>query len=251
MYYLAYKLNKQSDNIQPWHTPNLEPVHCSMSSSNCCFLNCMQISQEAGKVVWYSHFFQNFPQFVVIHTLRDFGVVNKAKVDVFLELSCFSNDPTDVDNLISSSSAFPKSSLNIWNFTVHILLNPSLQNFEHYFSSVWDEFNCVVVWTFFVIPFFGIGMKTDHFQSCGHCWVFQSCWHIECSSLIASSFRIWNGSTGILSPPLALFVVMLPKAHLALHSRMSGSRWMITQLCLSGHEDLFCIVLLCTFATSS
>ena len=103
-----------------------------------------------------------------------------------------------------------------------------------FFASVWDEFNCVVVWTFFCMPFFGIGMKTDLFQFCGHCWVFQICWHIECNSFIASSFRIWNSSTGIPSPPLALFVVMLPKAHLTLHSRMSGSRWVITPSWLSG-----------------
>ena len=84
------------------------------------------------------------------------------------------------------------------------------------------------------LPFFGNGMKTDLFQSCGHCWVFQICWHIKCSTFIASSFRIWNSSTGIPSPPLALFVVMLPKAHLTSHSRMSGSRWVITPSWLSG-----------------
>ena len=91
-----------------------------MSSSNCCFLTCIQISQEAGQVVWYSHLFQNFPQFVVIHTVKGFGIVNKAEIDVFLELSCFFNKPADVGNLISASSAFSKTSLNIWKFTVHI-----------------------------------------------------------------------------------------------------------------------------------
>ena len=98
----------------------------------------------------------------------------------------------------------------------------------------WDECNCAVVWAFFGIAFFGIGMKTDLFQSCGHCWVFQIWWHIECSTFTASSFRIWNRSTGIPSLPLALFVVMLPKAHLTLNSRMSGSRWVITPSWLSG-----------------
>ena len=88
-----------------------------MSSSNCFFLTCTQVSQEAGKVVWYSHLFQNFPQFVMIHVVRDFGVVNKAEVDAFLELFWFFDDPVDVGNMISSSSAFSKSSLNIWNFT--------------------------------------------------------------------------------------------------------------------------------------
>ena len=96
----------------------------------------MQISQEAGQVVWYSHLFQNFPQLVGIHTVKGFGIVNKAEIDVFLELFCFFYDPTDVGNLISGSSAFSKSSLNIWKFSVHVLLKPSLENFEHYFASV-------------------------------------------------------------------------------------------------------------------
>jgi len=87
-------------------------------------------------VVWYSHFLRIFPQFVVIHTVKGFGIVNKAEVDVFLELSCFFDDTADVGNLISDSSAFSKSSLNIWKFTVHILLKPGLENFEHYFTSV-------------------------------------------------------------------------------------------------------------------
>ena len=124
-----------------------------MSSSNCCFLTCIQISQEAGQVVWYSHLLKNFPQFVLIHTVKGFGVVNKAEVDAFLELSCFFNDPMDVGNLISGSSAFCKSSLNIWKFTVHVLLNPGLENFEHYFASMRDECNCAVVWTLFRIAF--------------------------------------------------------------------------------------------------
>ena len=109
---------------------------CSMSSSNCCFLTCIQIYQEADQVVWYSNLFKNFPQFVVIHTVKGFGIVNKAEVDVFLQLSCFFDDPTDVGNLISGFSVFSKSSLNIWKLTVHVLLKPGLENFEHYFSSV-------------------------------------------------------------------------------------------------------------------
>ena len=87
-------------------------------------------------MVWYSHLLKNFPPFVVIHTVKGFGIVNKAEADVFLELSCFFNDPADVGNLISGSSAFSKSSLNIWKFTVHILLKPGLENFEHYFASM-------------------------------------------------------------------------------------------------------------------
>ena len=116
-----------------------------MSISNCCFLTCIQISQEAGHVVGYAHLFQNFPQFIVIHTVKGFVIVNKAKIDVFLELSCFFDDPADVGNLISGSSAFSKSDLNIWKFTVHILLKLGLENFEHYFASVGDECNCAVV----------------------------------------------------------------------------------------------------------
>ena len=137
----------------------LEPVGCSMSSLNCCFLTCIQISQEAGQVVWYSHLFQNFPQFIVIYTVKDFGIVNKPEVDVFLELSCFFHHPGDVDNLISGSCAFSKISLNIWKFMVHVLLKPGLENFEHYFASMWNECNCVIVWTFFIIAFLWLGWK--------------------------------------------------------------------------------------------
>ena len=131
----------------------LGPVCCFMSSSNCCFLTYIQISQEAGQVVWYSHLFQNFSQFIVLHTVKGFGVVNTAELDVFLELSCFFNDPEDVGNLISGSSAFSKTSLNIWKFTVHLLLKPCLENFEHYFTSLWDECNCEVVCAFCGIAF--------------------------------------------------------------------------------------------------
>ena len=106
----------------------LEPVCCSMSSSNCCFLTCIYVFPEAGKVVWYSHLSQNFPQLIVIHTVRGFGIVNQAEIDVFLELSCFFSDPAGVGNLISGSSAFSKTSLNIWKFTVHVLLKPGLDN---------------------------------------------------------------------------------------------------------------------------
>ena len=107
-----------------------------MCGFNCCFLACVQISQEAGKVLWYPHLFKYFPQFVVIHTVKDFSVVNDAEVDAFLELSCFFHDPVDVVNLISGSSAFSKTSLNIWKFTVPVLLKPGLENFEHYFTSM-------------------------------------------------------------------------------------------------------------------
>ena len=199
-----------------------------MSSSNCCFLTCIQISQEAGQVVWYSHLFQNFPHFIVIHTIKGFGIVNKAEVDIFLELSCFFHDLADVGNLISGSSTFSKTSLNIWKFMVHVLLKPGLENFEHYFTGVWNEYNCVVVWAFFGIAFLWDWNENWPFQSCDHCWVFQICCHIECSTFTASTFRIWNSSTGIPSPPWVLFVVMLPKAQFTSHPRISGSRWVIT-----------------------
>ena len=133
--------------------PNWEPFCCFVSSSNCCFLTCIQISQEAGHAVLYSHLFQNFPQFIVIHTVKGFGIVSNTEVDVFMELSWFFYDPADVGNLISGSSAFSKSTLNIWKFMVHVLLKPGLENFEHYFASVWDVCNCVVVWELFDIAF--------------------------------------------------------------------------------------------------
>ena len=131
----------------------LEPVSCSMSSSNCCFLTCIQISQEAGQVVWYSHLFQNFPQFLVIHTVKGFDIVNKAEIDGFLELYCFFDNSVNVGNLISGCSAFSKSSLNIWKFTVHVLLKSGLEDFEHYFTSMWNECNCAIVIAFFAIAF--------------------------------------------------------------------------------------------------
>ena len=170
----------------------------------------------------------------MIHTVNGFCVVSEAEVDVFLEFTCFFYNPADDGNLIFGSSAFSKSSLYIWNFLVLVLLKPGLENFEHYFASMWKECSCAVVWTFF-----GIGLLWDWtenylFQSCGHCWVFQICWHIECSTFTASSFRIWSSSTGMPWPLLALFVVMLPRVHLTSHSRMSGSRWVITLSWLSG-----------------
>ena len=105
-------------------------------------------------MVWYSHLFQNFPQFIVIHTVKGCGIVNKAEIDVFFWNSlAFFDDPPDVGNLISGSSAFSKTSLNTWKFTVHVLLKPCLENFEYYFTSMWDECNCVIVWAFFGIAF--------------------------------------------------------------------------------------------------
>ena len=114
--------------------PNLEPVHCSVSSPNCCFLTCTWVSREAGKLAWYSHLLKNFAQFVVIHIVKDFTIVNEAEVDVYLEFSSFFYDPRDVGNLISDSSAFSKTSLNTWKFSVHMLLKPCVENLLVYYS---------------------------------------------------------------------------------------------------------------------
>ena len=127
----------------------------------------------------------------------------------------------------------------------------ALENFEYHIASMWDECTCVVVWTFLGIAFCGTGMKTDLFQSCGHCWVFQICWNVEWSTVSASHFRIWIISAGIASLPLALFVVVLPKVHLISHSTMAGSRWVITSSWLYESLDLFCIILLYILATPS
>ena len=165
----------------------LEPVCCSMSSSKCCFLTWIQISQEAGQVVRYSHLLKNFPHFVwkhqrcwlakaVLRKKNGAGGINfpdlrlyilqsyryqdsmvlaqKQKYMFFLEFSCFFCDPANGDNFISGTSAFSKSSLNIWRFSIHILLNHCMENFEHYSASVWDGCNCVIVRTFF-----GIGLS--------------------------------------------------------------------------------------------
>ena len=200
-----------------------------MSSSTCCFLTCIQISQETVRCSGIPISWKNFPQFVVTYTVKGFGIVNKG--DVFLELSCFFYDPRDVGNVplpfpnpawTSGSSWFTSCCSFTWRILSITLLECEMS---------------VIVWYLehsLVLFFFGIGMKTDLFQSCGHCWVFQICWHIECSTLTASCFRIWNISAEIPSPPLALFVVMLPKAPLTSDSRMSGSRWMITPSWLSG-----------------
>ena len=134
-----------------------------MSGSNCCFLTCIQVSQETGKVVWHSHLFKNFPQFVVICT-KAFSIVNEAEVDVFLELPWFFYDQNDIGNLMSGSSAFSKSSLYIWKFLVELLLKPSLKDFEHFLVGMWNECHCVV-WTFF-----GIALLWDWNEN----WPFSS-----------------------------------------------------------------------------
>ena len=155
----------------------------------------------------------------MIHTVKCFGIVNNAEVDVFLELSCFFYDPTDIGNLISGSSAFSKSSLNIWKFSVHILLKPGLENFEHYFASTGDECNYVVVWTLFGIAFLWDLDESWHFPVLWPQLNFPNLLAYWVKHFHASSFRTWNTSTGISSPPLALLRVLLPKAHLTLPPR--------------------------------
>ena len=131
-------------NSQFWTSP-LFLVQCY------CFLTCIQVYEETGEVVWYSYVFKNFPQFGVIHTVKGFSIVNVAEVYIFLEFPCFFYDPTSAGNLISGSSAFSKPSLYIWKFSVHVLLKASLNDFEQNFASMWNECNCMVVWTFFGI----------------------------------------------------------------------------------------------------
>ena len=218
--------------------PNFEPVHCSMSGSNCCFLTCIQVSQEAGQVVWYSHLFQNFPQFVVIYIVKGFGIDDKGEVDVFWNSLAFS---------------MIQQMLAIWSLAPLPFLNPAWTSGSSWFTYCWS-----LTWRILSITLLACEMSTIYgslnilwtaflFQSCGHYWVFQICWHIECSTFTASSFRIWNSSTGIPSPPLALFVVMLPKAHLTSHSRMSGSRWVITPFWLSRSLRSFFVQFFCVF----
>ena len=141
----------------------LEPFSCSISRSNCCFLTCIEISQESGQVVWYSHLFQNFPVSCDTHSQR-FVIVNKTEIDIFMELSCFFHDPADVGNFISDSSAFSITSLNIWKFKIHTLLEPALENFKKYLTGMWDEWYCVVVWAFFGIAVLGFWSENWPFR---------------------------------------------------------------------------------------
>ena len=155
--------------------------------------------------------------------------------------------------------------LTIWSLVSQPFLNPAWTSgsswFMYHWSLAWRilsntllacEMSAIVQQFEYslALPFFGIGMKTDLFQSCGHCWVFQICWHTECNTLTLS-FRILNSSVGIPSPPLVLFIVLLPKAHLTSHSKMSGPKWVVYHPDYLGHKDLFCTVLLCIIATSS
>ena len=184
MMYSAYKLNKQGDNIQPWCTPfpiwNQTVVPCPVLTfaywSAYRFLR-RQVRWSGIPISW------RIFQFVVIYTVKRFGIVNKAEVDVFLEFSCFFFDPMNVGNLLSGSSAFSKSSLNIWKFMVHVLLKPGLENFEHYFPSMQDECNCVVVWTFF-----GTAFLWDWNEN----WPFSVLWLLSFPNLLAYLVQHFN-----------------------------------------------------------
>ena len=166
-----------------------------MSSSNCCFLTCIQASQEAGQLVWYP-----ISQFVVTYTIRGFSVVSEGEVDVFPGipfLSLWSCGCWQFDLWFLCLFSIQLVHLEILgSHTVETYL----EDFEDYIANMCNECNCEVIWAFF-----GIGMKTDIFQSCGHCWLFHFFWDIECNPLTVSSFRIWNNSAGILSSPLSLF----------------------------------------------
>ena len=146
--------------------PNLEPVRGSMSDSNFCFLTCIHVSQKAGKVIWHSHILKNFPQFLVIHTVK--VILSEREVDVFLQFFCFFDDPMDVFTLMSGSSAFSKSSLNIWMFMFMNCCNLAWRIMS---TTLLACEMSTIVWQFehsLALPFFGIGMKTDLYQSSGH-----------------------------------------------------------------------------------
>ena len=163
-----------------------------MSGSNHCFLTWIQVSRETGKVVCLVFpSLKNFPQFVVIHTTKGFNIVNEAEVDVFLEFPFFYN-PMNIGNLISGSSASLKPSLYIWKILVHLLLKPRLKDFKHNLASLWNECNCMVVWTFYVTVLLWDWNENWPFPVNGHCWVFQICWHTEWITLAAASFSILN-----------------------------------------------------------
>ena len=210
----------------------------SMSSSNCCFLNCIQISQEAGQVVRYSHLFKNFPQYFVISTVKDFGIVNDTNVVMFLEPSCFFNDPADVDNLISESTAFSKSSLNIWKFMVPVLLKPGLVNFEYYFAST---LGCIWVKSphsslFYFEDSYNFGVHSchlllDHFQYHNDMITLLEPDILQCEVIWALGSITMNKASGGDGIPVELFQILKDDAAKVLHS-IYQQIWKIS----SGHR---------------
>ena len=246
MMYPAHQLNKQGDNIHPFPILNQFIFSCPVLTVASWPAN--RFLKEAGNVVWYSHLIKNILQFVVIHTVKGSSIVSEAEVDFFLlEFPCFFYDPVYVGNLISGFSAFSKSSLYIWKFTVHVLLKPSLKDFDYYLANVLNECNYMVIWIFFGIAFFWDLNENWTFPGLWPLQVFQICWRNECNTITASSFRIWNSPAGIPSSPLALFVVKVPKSPLTSHSSMSGSWWVTTPLWLSGSCRSFFVKFFCVF----
>ena len=170
----------------------------------------------------------------------------QARILKWISSSRTSSWPRDWTHVSCSSCINGQILLTLSHLESPCWSKPSLNDFEHYLASMWNKCNCGVVLTFLVWPFFGLGIKTYLFQSCDHRWVFQICWHIECSTITASSLRIWNSSAEIPSPPLTLFGVMPPKTHLTSYTRMSDSRWVTTPLWLSGSLRTF-FVQFCVF----
>ena len=164
----------------------------------------------------------------MIHTVKVFSVVHETEIDVFLKLPCSLYNPANVHNPISSSSSFSKPSLDIWKFLVHIMLKPRVQHFKHDLTSLGDEWDCLMVSTFFGTTLLGDWDDGWHFPVLWPLWVFQISWQNECITLMASSFRDLNSSAGISSHPLVLLTAVLLKAHLTSHSRMSSSVWLTT-----------------------
>ena len=147
------RLRKEFDRTVCCHPVCL--TSCSIQGSNCCFLTHIQVSQETGKMVWYSHLFKSFPQFTMIHTVKDFGIVSETVIDGFLEFPCFLYDAANVGNLFSSSSALSKLSLDIWNLLVHIMLKTSMQDLKYELTSMGDEYTFLMVRTFFSTTLLG------------------------------------------------------------------------------------------------
>ena len=175
--YSAYRLNKQGDSWHPCHTPfsilnqSVVPDRVLTVASWSTY----KVSKETGKMVWYSHLFESSPQFVMIHTVKYFRVVNETQVDIFLEFPCFLYDPVNVDNLISGSSAFSKPNLDIWKFFLCIMLNSKMQDFKYVLTSVGDEHSCLMLRTFFITTLLENLDEDWLLQSCDQCWVFQIC----------------------------------------------------------------------------
>ena len=193
----AYRLNKQGDSRQRCCIP-FSILNQSVVLYRILTVASWPAHRFLRRQVRWSGIpisFKSFPQFIMIHTVKGFGVVDETEVDVSLEFLGFLYDPLNVGNLISGSSSFSKASLDIWKFLVLKMLKPSLQDFS--MSLLAREMSAIIRCSAhsLVLSFLGTGMRIELFQPCGHCWVFQICWHIECNTLMASSFRVLNSST--------------------------------------------------------